>query len=148
MAGITPSENAFPIAEGSMTAAVDFVAAEVAQMGEWADNGGVAAGTATIAAAALINASYRITSGSTATLTTDTAANIVAALDGAQVGSAFEFLLVNGGSGTATLSGGTGVTIVGNAAPTTGKNQLFKGVVTAVGASPAVSLIAISSAYL
>jgi hypothetical protein len=94
---------------------------------------------------AMVNGSYRITGGTTSTITTDTAANIIKALKQQQLGSVFEFLLVNGGSGTATLSGGTGVTVVGNSAPTTGKNQLFKGVVTG---AATINLIAVSSAYL
>jgi hypothetical protein len=132
-------------AETSEVGAINDLAGFVAQDDGWADTVDTAGGTLTISAAAMVNGSYRITGGTTSTITTDTAANIIAALKNAQGGKRFDFLLVNGGSGTATMSGGTGVTIVGTSAPTTGKNQLFIGVVTG---AATVSLIAVSSAYL
>lgn len=61
---------------------------------------------------------------------TDTATNIVNAIPGAMPNQTFAFLLANCGTGTATLAGGTGVTIAGSA--TVGQTQLgiFLGQVT------------------
>lgn len=53
-------------------------------------------------------------SGSAFTDTTDTAANIIAALTAANIGDAWEFVYQNNTNAVATLSGGTGVTIAGN----------------------------------
>ncbi len=132
----------FPTATVSEADAIDQVEDLAQQATSWGDNA-VAAGTATITAAQLINANYRITSGTASTLTTDTAANIIAALKQEQVGSSFDFILVNGGSGTATIAGGTGVTILGVNSLATGKSMAFKGWVTGAGA---VSLLSLGSA--
>jgi hypothetical protein len=116
------------------------------QASDWADNA-VAASTATLTVAQIINASYRVTSGAASSLTTPTAAAIVAALKNAQVGSSFDFELINGGSGTATIVAGSGVTLVGFTAPATTKSQSYKGVVTnATAGAEAVSLIGLSAA--
>ncbi len=67
-------------------------------------------------------------------LTTDTAANIVAAILGAQVGSWFDFTIVNEASATyaATLTAGTGVTITGAAAVSAASSGSFKALLTDV----------------
>jgi hypothetical protein len=58
--------------------------------------------------------------GSALALTTPTGAQIDAALGNAKVGSAFSFAIVGTGAFANTLTGGTGVTVVGAAAtPTT-----------------------------
>lgn len=77
---------------------------------------------------------------------TPTAAAIVAALVNVQVGSSFDFALVNGDSGTVTLTAGTGVTLRGTTAVPTTKSQVYKGVVTnATAGSEAVDVIGLLS---
>jgi len=99
-----------------------------------------AASTGTLTAAQVVNGVYHINSGTTSALTTPTATDIVAALKNAQIGSTFDFTLINGGSGTADLIAGAGVTFTNQTDPTTGKAQQFLGRVTAVD-TPAVQLI-------
>ena len=71
---------------------------------------------ATLTAAQLEDSGvFTITPTAARTLTTDTAANLVAGLTGYQVGTSFEFTIVNLAAYDVTLAGGTGVTIVGNA---------------------------------
>ena len=70
---------------------------------------------ATLTAAQLLGGLFTITPTVARTLTTDTAANIVAALSGYQVGSWFDFTVVVLAAYDVTLAGGTGVTIVGSA---------------------------------
>lgn len=104
------------------------------------------AGPFTLTAAQFVNAIYQ-TSGQTAAVTvnTPTAAAIVAALPNCQVGSKFEFTLINLNttSGAVTVTGGTGVTVTlanGTTVPVT-KTQIFRGVVTnATAGSEAVTL--------
>jgi hypothetical protein len=99
----------------------------------------------TLTAAQMVNGIVTL-SGQTAaqTVTTDTATAIVAAIPNAQIGQTFEVVIQNGhtSSGTATLSGGTGVTITNTyataAQPITTTRQ-YRGVVTAI-ATPAVTI--------
>jgi len=99
----------------------------------------------TLTAAQMVNNIVTL-SGQTAaqTVTTDTATNIVAAIPNAQIGQTFEVIIQNGhtSSGTATLSGGTNVTITNTyataAQPITTTRQ-YRGVVTAI-ATPAVTI--------
>lgn len=51
--------------------------------------------------------------GAAVTDTTPTAAQIVAAMPGCSVGTAFEFTAINNNSATLTIAGGTGVTLSG-----------------------------------
>lgn len=71
-------------------------------------------GAGTITAAGIAGGITNRT-GSTAafTDTTDTATNIIAALPNANVGQSFEYTYFNNTAGTATLTGGTGVTVSG-----------------------------------
>ncbi len=109
-------------------------------------NAVTAAGPFTLTAAQFVNAIYQ-TSGQTSAVgvTTPTAAQIVAALPNAQVGSKFEFVLINGNtsSGAVTITGGTNVTITypnGSTVAVT-KSQIFRGVVTnATAGAEAVTL--------
>jgi hypothetical protein len=64
--------------------------------------------TATLTAATLLNGIFSGQFSSGATYTLDTAANIVAAIPGCQVGTTFTFLLNNLGANTATITIGTG----------------------------------------
>lgn len=86
-----------------------------------------------------------VRSGATAAVaaTTDTATNIVAALGAnAYVGQTFMLFYVNlnTSSGAVTVSAGTGVTLVGtNTIPVAGL-RVYIGTVTAIGATPAVTL--------
>lgn len=101
-----------------------------------------AGGNATLTAAQFVGALYQITGGTTATLTTPTAAQIVAAIPNCQIGDSFFFVVQNGGSGTATLAAGSGVT--GSAAAATVATTVvtrFYGIVTNnVAGSQAVTL--------
>jgi len=63
-------------------------------------------------------------------ITTATAAALVALMKNVQVGSQFTFAYQNVDDNTSTLTGGTGVTLVGTTAVPTNKTQLFRGVVT------------------
>lgn len=76
-----------------------------------------------------------LTGGTTCTVTTPTAALILAGITAAlvQVGSKFDFEISNQNSGTATLAGGTGVTLVGTATLATTKTGVYRGVVTNIG---------------
>ena len=72
---------------------------------------------ATLTAAQMVNSSiFTITPTVARTLTTDTAANIIAALPRNQVGTWFKIAVVNLAAFAVTLAGGTGVTLVGVAA--------------------------------
>ena len=112
-------------------------ASEIAQMlvalqAGFANVGGV---SATLTAAQILAGNVLTTGGATPTLTTDTAANILAALTqsaGAtpRIGQTFPLDLANLNSGTATLAGGTGVTIAGTATVLTGTERQFMCIVT------------------
>lgn len=99
-----------------------------------------AASTITLTAAQMVNGIVTHTGGSTCTVTTPTAAAIVAAIPDCQVGYAFELHVVNNNSGSTSFTGGTGVTIPALLATVaTGTVRTIKGVVTNV-ATPAVQL--------
>lgn len=74
-------------------------------------------GSPTLTAAQMVGGVVEISGGAAATVTTDTAANIITrmtALDAnAGVGSTATFRLINDNSGTLTITAGTGVTAVG-----------------------------------
>ena len=71
---------------------------------------------ATLTAAQMIDSGiFTITPTIARTLTTDTAANIVAAMAGYQVGTWFDIVIVCLAAFAVTLGGGVGVTIVGSA---------------------------------
>lgn len=78
-------------------------------------------------------------------MTYPTAAAIVAAIANCQVGSRFEFDLINGGDGTITMTTNTGISVKGTATIATSKSQHFVGIVTAVD-TPAVTIAAILTA--
>jgi len=109
----------------------------------WADNTNTTA-TVTLTAAQLIDADLRQSGQTVATtVTTPTAAQIVAAMG---PGNAFSFDIVNNNtsSGVVTVAAGTGVTLVGTTTVPIATTRSYKGIVTnfAVG-SEAVSLIGI-----
>jgi hypothetical protein len=74
-------------------------------------------GSPTVTAAQMVGGVVDISGGSTATLTTDTAANIIArmkAVDAnADVGSTATFRVINDNSGVLTIAAGANVTLVG-----------------------------------
>lgn len=74
-------------------------------------------GSPTVTAEEMVGGVIAVSGGSTATLTTDTAANIIArmqALDAnAQIGSTAWVTLVNDNSGALTVTGGDSVTVTG-----------------------------------
>ena len=69
---------------------------------------------ATLAVADLVKGVFTITPTAARTLTTDTAANIVAGITGAAVGTSFTFDLIVLAAYDVTVAGGTGVTVVGS----------------------------------
>ena len=70
---------------------------------------------ATLTADQLINKGiFKITPTANRELTTDTAANIVAAIDNCQAGMSFDFVLIVLDAFDVTVKGGTGVTVTGN----------------------------------
>lgn len=74
----------------------------------------VAAGTITAAGiAGGITSRTGSQSGTPFTDTTDTAANIIAAIPNARIGSAYEYVYQNTTNATATVTGGSGVTVSG-----------------------------------
>jgi len=96
-------------------------------------------GSPTITAAQMVGGAAAVAGGTTATATTDTAANIITRMGvvapGATTGSTSSFRLINDNSGVLTLAGGVGVTIVG-----TDVNKIAAGsnrgyVITITGAS-------------
>lgn len=74
-------------------------------------------GSPTLTGAQMADAIVEISGGATATITTATAAQIIAAMQAldanAGVDSTASFTIVNGNSGTVTLAAGTDVTLVG-----------------------------------
>lgn len=79
-----------------------------------------------LTAAQMVGGVVRVSGGTTATVNTDTAANIIARMQAvdpnAGVGSTSTFGLVNDNSGTMTFAGGTGVTLVGATAASLATN--------------------------
>jgi hypothetical protein len=80
-----------------------------------ASNTALANSDATLTAAQLIGGEFTITPTSPRILTTDTAENIIAAMDGSVNNSYFEITIVNNAVSNATVAAGTGVTLVGRA---------------------------------
>lgn len=86
-----------------------------------------AAGNAVFTAANVTNQVLICSGGSTPTNTFPTAAAIIGALSGAQIGSIRDLLILNENSGTMTLAAGSGVTFSGNALTMgTATQRLFK----------------------
>lgn len=84
-------------------------------------------GDGVLTAAALI--SGLITrSGPTAayTDTTDTATNIIAALDNPRVGEAFDFTIINGVAFIETIAAGTGVTLAGTVNNAASRTRMYR----------------------
>lgn len=71
--------------------------------------------------------------------TTDTGANIVAAIPGCAVDTYFHLRMINSSGHTQTLLAGSGVTVTGTATTATSTTHDFIGVVTAIG-TPAVTI--------
>jgi hypothetical protein len=94
-------------------------------------------GNATLTASQLVDSGiFTITPTENRTLTTDTAANIIAALPDYLVGTYFDFTIVNlaAATYTATLAAGTGVTITGSATVAAASSGTFRAVVTSANA--------------
>ncbi len=72
-------------------------------------------GSPTVTAAQMLGGFIELSGGAAATVTTDTAVNIIAAMVAADpnvgVGSSFPLTIVNDNSGTMTVTAGAGVTI-------------------------------------
>ena len=85
---------------------------------------------ATLTADQLINKGiFKITPTANRELTTDTAANIVAAIDNCQAGMSFDFVLIVLDAFDVTVKGGTGVTVTGNGT-VNNASGIFKAVIT------------------
>lgn len=131
--------------------AIGVSASEIAQMLNVMQEGFTALGdtNATLTAPMIIGGNILTTGGTVAiTLTTDTAANIIAALTqsvGAipRIGQTFPMFITNLNTATATLAGGTGVTINGAGAMATVQTVSWMGTITGttqLGGAPAISL--------
>jgi len=110
------------------------------------------AGNITVTAAQLAGGYFSDGATQTAnfTVTTDTAANILAAMPNAAVGTAFKFRLINNDQSATgyagTLAGGTGVTIgtiLPNPAVPKGGYEDYVFTFTAIGATPALTVEAV-----
>ena len=73
-------------------------------------------------------------------VTTDTAANIIAALP-YKVGNSFDWVFVNSSNATMTLVGGTGVTLYGTSAITANSVSLVRFIVTGSSTIDAISIV-------
>lgn len=139
----------FASAQGSNVDAINTVADVANQASQFSDHA-FTAGTSTLTVDQTVNSVLRA-SGQTAavSLTTPTAEAIVAALKNAQVGSAFELVIINNNtsSGAITVVAGDDVTLVGTTAVAITKAMFYKGVVTNASAgSEAVSLVGLLAA--
>ena len=90
--------------------------------------------------------------GTSKTDTTDTAANIVAAIPNVRVGDSIDFLYSNMSSNAVTLAGGTGVVMTNTAAASfsvaAASGRMFRFVVTGIsGGSESVMLIPLSDTF-
>lgn len=72
--------------------------------------------------------------------TLPSAAAILGNMDRPSIGDTFEFLIRNNNTGTLTLVAGTGITLEGTTSIATLFARRYVGVVTAVGAAPAVTI--------
>ena len=121
------------------------LAVDVANSGAQRTVTSVTTSAPTLTAAQMVNNIVTLSGQTgTQTVTTDTATNIVAAIPNAQIGQTFELIIQNGhtSSGTATLSGGTGVTVTNTyatAAQAITTTRIYRGLITAV-ATPAVTI--------
>lgn len=130
----------------SMNEAID-LAVDVANQNQQRVDTAHTDGSATLEVDEVINGIVRQSGQSSSmNLTTPDAADIVAAIPNCQVGSSFEFIVINenDAGGDVTVVGGTDVTIVGADAVAEDKTQIFRGRVTdADEGSEAVDLIAL-----
>jgi hypothetical protein len=121
--------------------AIQYLAGIVQSMRTGLYNGLTGSPTAT--AAQMVGGTIDVSGGAAATLTTDTAANIIArmqALDAnAAVGSTSFVTIINDNSGTLTVTGGTGVTVSGASGGTIAAGLAYKYLLTWTGAN-AVSM--------
>ena len=72
--------------------------------------------------------------------TTPTAAQLLAAMPGAVVGTTFKFLSSNTTGQTQTLLGGTNVTVAGTATIGTSTTRTFEGIVTSISGAGAITM--------
>lgn len=102
--------------------------------------------TQTLTVDEFINGVYhQLDGGTPGTHTTPTAALIVAAIKGCQVGTSFDFVVHNADAGdTLTVAAGDGVTAFGTLTVAATKNRLFRCVVTNVD-TPAVAMYGLAA---
>lgn len=109
-----------------------------------------ATASTTLTAAKLTGGAVQTTLAMTGTLTagatgtTDTAANIIAAIPQSQryVGFTYKLRVINSSSGNFawTIAGGTGVTVTGTATVAQNQWREFIATITALGSAPAITL--------
>jgi hypothetical protein len=133
----------FATAQGSEGIAIGTIADVANTAGGRTVTAIAAAATSAPSGAAFINGIFTTTGGSTCTLTTPTAAQIVSAMPNCQVGSSGVVRIYNANSGTFTVTAGSSVTVTGPTTVATNKALGYDLVVTnATAGSEAVSLIA------
>jgi len=141
----TPNAQNNPMSE---TSAISIAAAAAAAASQFSYND-VATAAPTLTAAQMVGGAVDLTTQTTAqTVTTDTAANIVALVPNLQIGSTFDFILKNSypaAAAVATLAAGSGVTIDSATVIPPGAALFFKAIVTnATAGSYAVTLYNVS----
>lgn len=110
------------------------------------DNGTTQALTAAMISSPGVAEVYHNSSGGTTpTLTTPTAAAILATLPDAYVNSAWYLRVINANSGTATVAAGTGVTTSGTLTLATNTWRDFVLQVTGVGAAAAITMTSVGT---
>jgi hypothetical protein len=118
----------FAEAQKSQTEAIGTVA-DVANAASAASLLARTAGAVTLTPAQMINGI--ISQGGTPgafNMTTPTASALAAAMPNCQIGSAFDFVVRNGGDGAITIVAGSGVDLVGTTAVPAGFSQVYKAI--------------------
>lgn len=134
-------------APGSQTEAINRVA-DQAVLANSAKYNAITTSSPTLSAAQMVNGIVKVSGQTDAqTVTTPSAAALIAEIPNAQVGSSFDFVLINAhtSSGAVTVAAGSGVSLKETTAVPITKTQLYKGIVTNVG-TPAVDLIGLLTA--
>lgn len=131
----------FNTSQGSMVGAINTIADELHnQVGASTSN--AAASPLTMTAAQALSGIYKQTTAGAFALTLPTAALVVAAMVNPQVGSKFTLVIINTGSGTLTITAGSGNTLGGQTTatlPTVTSQILFAEVTNITAGSEAIT---------
>lgn len=138
--GLNPASEA--ITTTQLAQSLDYLGTPNVQFSTATNTTAFTATTAQTVGAKLTVLSLTGTLAAGAAVTTPTAAQIVAALPNAQVGRTYTLRFINNSSGAFswTVTAGTGVTVTGTATVAQNTFRDYEVSVTAVGASPAVTL--------